>query len=39
MTGLGFAADGDFATAAAGWTVGELTVEVLKAGGGVRPTA
>jgi branched-chain amino acid transport system substrate-binding protein len=31
MTDLGFAADGDFATAAAGWTGGELTVEVLKA--------
>ena len=30
MTDNGFAADGDFATAAAGWTVGELTVEVLK---------
>jgi branched-chain amino acid transport system substrate-binding protein len=29
MTALGFPADGDFATAAAGWTVGELTVEVL----------
>ena len=31
MTDLGFPADGDFATAAAGWTGGELTVEVLKA--------
>ena len=31
MTDLGFAADGDFATAAAGWTSGELTVEVLRA--------
>jgi ABC-type branched-subunit amino acid transport system substrate-binding protein len=30
MTARGFAADGDFATAAAGWTVGELTVEVLR---------
>jgi branched-chain amino acid transport system substrate-binding protein len=30
MTKNGFAADGDFATAGAGWTVGELTVEVLK---------
>jgi ABC-type branched-subunit amino acid transport system substrate-binding protein len=29
ITALGFPADGDFATAAAGWTVGELTVEVL----------
>ena len=29
ITALGFAPDGDFATAAAGWTVGELTVEVL----------
>ncbi|MEQ1786203.1 MAG: ABC transporter substrate-binding protein [Acidimicrobiales bacterium] len=31
MIDLGFAADGDFATAAAGWTGGELTVEILKA--------
>jgi branched-chain amino acid transport system substrate-binding protein len=31
MMALGFPADGDFATAAAGWTVGELTVEVLRA--------
>jgi ABC-type branched-subunit amino acid transport system substrate-binding protein len=31
MTAQGFAADGDFATAAAGWTAGELTLEVLKA--------
>jgi branched-chain amino acid transport system substrate-binding protein len=31
MTDLGFPADGDFATAAAGWTGGELLVEVLKA--------
>ncbi|MEO7428819.1 MAG: ABC transporter substrate-binding protein [Acidimicrobiales bacterium] len=31
MTDLGFKADGDFATAGAGWTSGELTVEVLKA--------
>jgi branched-chain amino acid transport system substrate-binding protein len=31
ITDLGFPADGDFATAAAGWTGGELTVEVLKA--------
>lgn len=31
MTDLGFPADGDFATAAAGWTGAELTVEVLKA--------
>lgn len=30
MTAAGFAADGDFATAAAGWTTGELTVEVLR---------
>jgi len=30
MTDAGFPADGDFATAAAGWTVGEVTVEVLK---------
>jgi branched-chain amino acid transport system substrate-binding protein len=30
MTDNQFPADGDFATAAAGWTVGELTVEVLK---------
>lgn len=31
MIDLGFPADGDFATAAAGWTGGELTIEVLKA--------
>ena len=31
MTDLGFSPDGDFATAAAGWTSGELTVEVLRA--------
>jgi ABC-type branched-subunit amino acid transport system substrate-binding protein len=31
ITDLGFAADGDFATAGVGWTVGELTVEVIKA--------
>lgn len=31
MIDLGFAADGDFATAAAGWTGGELALEVLKA--------
>jgi ABC-type branched-subunit amino acid transport system substrate-binding protein len=31
MTDLGFPADGDFATAAAGWTGAELTLEVLKA--------
>jgi branched-chain amino acid transport system substrate-binding protein len=31
MADLGFAANGDFATAAAGWTSGELTVEVLRA--------
>ena len=30
MTDLGFPADGDFATASAGWTGGELLVEVLK---------
>jgi ABC-type branched-subunit amino acid transport system substrate-binding protein len=30
MTAAGFPADGDFATAAAGWTAGELTVEVLR---------
>lgn len=30
ITGLGFAADGDFATAAAGWTGGELAVETLR---------
>jgi len=30
ITGLGFAADGDFATAGVGWTVGELTVEALR---------
>jgi ABC-type branched-subunit amino acid transport system substrate-binding protein len=30
MIGLGFAEDGDFATAAAGWTAMELTVEVLQ---------
>lgn len=30
IKGLGFAADGDFATAGVGWTVGELTVEALK---------
>ena len=30
ITGLGFKADGDFATAGVGWTVGQLTVEVLK---------
>lgn len=30
MTDLGFPADGDFATAGAGWTGGELTVEVLR---------
>lgn len=30
MTDLGFPADGDFATAGAGWTAGELTVEVLR---------
>ncbi|MEX2294325.1 MAG: ABC transporter substrate-binding protein [Acidimicrobiales bacterium] len=30
MANLGFAADGDFATAGAGWTAGELTVEVLR---------
>ena len=35
----GFPADGDFATAAAGWTVGELTVEVLRLGGRVRGRA
>ena len=31
LTDLGFPADGDFATAAVGWTTGELTLEVLKA--------
>ncbi len=31
MIDLDFATDGDFATAAAGWTGGELAVEVLKA--------
>jgi branched-chain amino acid transport system substrate-binding protein len=31
MIDLGFPEDGDFATAAAGWTGGELTLEVLKA--------
>jgi len=31
MVSKGFAADGDFATAAAGWTGGEVTVAVLKA--------
>ena len=30
MLDLGFPANGDFATAAAGWTAGELTVEVLR---------
>jgi branched-chain amino acid transport system substrate-binding protein len=30
LTSNGFAVDGDFATAAAGWSVGEFTVEVLK---------
>ena len=30
MAKNGFPADGDFATAGAGWSVGELTVEVLK---------
>ena len=30
MAKNGFPADGDFATAAAGWAVGEVTVEVLK---------
>jgi len=30
MTAAGFPADGDFATASAGWAVGEFTVEVLK---------
>ncbi|MDQ3294236.1 MAG: ABC transporter substrate-binding protein [Actinomycetota bacterium] len=30
MTAAGFAADGDFATAAAGWVTGELTVETLR---------
>jgi branched-chain amino acid transport system substrate-binding protein len=30
MTKNGFPADGDFATAGAGWSVGEVTVEVLK---------
>jgi len=30
MTDLGFPADGDFGTAGAGWTAGELTVEVLR---------
>jgi branched-chain amino acid transport system substrate-binding protein len=31
MVDLGFAADGDFATAAAGWTNAEIAVEILKA--------
>lgn len=31
MTDLGFAADGDFATASVGWSNGELTLELLKA--------
>ena len=30
MTRNGFAADGDFPTASAGWAVGEITVEALK---------
>ena len=30
ISDLGFKADGDFATAGAGWTTGELTVEVLR---------
>ena len=30
MLDLGFAADGDFATAGVGWTTGELAVEVLR---------
>jgi ABC-type branched-subunit amino acid transport system substrate-binding protein len=30
MTDLGFEPEGDFATAGAGWTAGELTVEVLR---------
>jgi branched-chain amino acid transport system substrate-binding protein len=30
MTDYGFPADGDFATAGAGWTTAELTVEVLR---------
>lgn len=30
ITDQGFKADGDFATAGAGWTTGELTVEVLR---------
>jgi ABC-type branched-subunit amino acid transport system substrate-binding protein len=30
LTGLGFPADGDFATAGAGWTGGELVVEVIR---------
>jgi branched-chain amino acid transport system substrate-binding protein len=30
MADLGFPADGDFATAGAGWTAGEVTVEVLR---------
>jgi branched-chain amino acid transport system substrate-binding protein len=29
MTSFGFPADGDFATAAAGWVIGEYTVQVL----------
>jgi hypothetical protein len=30
LSGVGFAADGDFATAGAGWTAGELAVEALR---------